>query len=355
MKKIKKKKKKNNFVLPIMAFLLVIFGCIALYFGYAFYNQNIVENQPKQTDTPQTPVVVEEKKEVVPNYIPPLTEYKFNFQYDIKVNGNLKTLNFKMPVPMEEKYRQYVQITSISQKPHKFYKTQRGAIAEYNFTDVPSQTISIGFSGILKTNPYDLKTAKLVNLNFAPETDLSKYLNPEKYIESDDAFVVSIANGIGGSSKEEIVDKIFRYVQGTLKYTVMQNIGAKKALEQKRGKCTEYAASMVALCRARGIPARIVTGHFLRERDTSHAWVEVYYDEYGWVTYDPTILSATIVYKDAKGKVLKVVNNLKPEEAQSNYVVLSRNELSRSPINYTFSPEKRGSAQITTQFTVEKM
>ena len=169
------------------------------------------------------------------------------------------------------------------------------------------------------------------------------------------AFIVNIANGIEGVSREEIVDKIFRYVQGTLKYTVIQNIGAKKALEIKKGKCSEYAASMVALCRAKGIPARIVTGHFLRERDTSHAWVEVYYDEYGWVTYDPTILSSTIVYKDAKGRVLKVVNNLKPDEAQSNYIVLSRNELSRSPINYTFAPDSKGSAQITTQFSVEKM
>ncbi len=355
MKKIKKKKKKNNLVLPIMAFLFVIFGCTVLYFCYVFYNQNIVDNQSTQTEPPKTSVVVEEKKEVIPNYIPPLTEYKFNFQYDIKVNGNLKTLNFKMPVPLDEKYKQYVKISSISQKPHKFYKTQRGAIAEYNFTDVPAQTISIGFSGILKSKSYDLKTAKLVNLNFAPEADLSKYLIAEKYIESDDAYILSIANGINGSSREEIVDKIFRYVQGTLKYTVMPNIGAKKALEQKRGKCSEYAASMVALCRAKGIPARVVTGHFLRERDTSHAWVEVYYDEYGWVTYDPTILSATLVYKDTKGKVLKVVNNLKPDEAQSNYVVLSRNELSRSPINYTFSPEKQGSAQIMTHFTVEKM
>ena len=350
----KKKKQKRNAIIPII-FALILF--IAMGFGaFIFFNNSVekpVQNQSEQQK--QTQVEEVKQQEVVPAYLPPLTTYKFNFKYDIKVSGTLNTLTFKMPVPIENKYKQYVSISSISQKPNKFYKTGKGAIGEYNFTNLSNEVISISFSGILKTNPYDLKTAKMVGLNFAPETDLSKYLVSEKYIESDDMFIVNIANGIEGVSREEIVDKIFRYVQGTLKYTVIQNIGAKKALEIKKGKCSEYAASMVALCRAKGIPARIVTGHFLRERDTSHAWVEVYYDEYGWVTYDPTILSSTIVYKDAKGRVLKVVNNLKPDEAQSNYIVLSRNELSRSPINYTFAPDSKGSAQITTQFSVEKM
>lgn len=351
--KRRKKQKRNNSIPIIFTLILIVvmgFGAFVLFNNS---EEKTVQNKTEQQEQKQGEEV--KQQEIVPAYLPPLTAYKFNFKYDIKVSGSLNTLTFKMPVPIEDKYKQYVSISAISQKPHKFYKTTKGAIGEYNFANVSDDVISISFSGILKTNPYDLKTAKMVAVNFAPESDLSKYLVPEKYIESTDSFIVNIANGINGASKEEIVDKIFRYVQGTLKYTVIPNIGAKKALETKKGKCSEYAASMVALCRAKGIPARIVTGHFLRERDTSHAWVEVYYDEYGWVTYDPTILSSTIVYKDAKGKVLKVVNNLKPEEAQSNYIVLSRNELSRSPINYTFAPDSKGSAQIATQFTVEKM
>ena len=56
---------------------------------------------------------------------------------------------------------------------------------------------------------------------------------------------------------------------------------------------------MVVILREMGIPARLVTGflggefnnlgdyYLVRESD-AHAWVEVYFPEYGWVSFDPT-------------------------------------------------------------------
>ncbi len=67
----------------------------------------------------------------------------------------------------------------------------------------------------------------------------------------------------------------------------------------KRGHCSLYASSMTLLLREAGIPARYCTGFsiypdsvegktvLLKEKNL-HAWVEVYLDEYGWVTFDPT-------------------------------------------------------------------
>ncbi len=69
-------------------------------------------------------------------------------------------------------------------------------------------------------------------------------------------------------------------------------------LEAKQGHCEHFAAGMVMLLAARGIPARIaggyyggernpLTGYFvIRQRD-AHAWVEVWHGD-AWVTYDPT-------------------------------------------------------------------
>jgi len=46
---------------------------------------------------------------------------------------------------------------------------------------------------------------------------------------------------------------------------------------------------MVALCRAKGIPARSVYGYVTNYYNTTrHAWVEVYSKKYGWVPFDPT-------------------------------------------------------------------
>ena len=53
---------------------------------------------------------------------------------------------------------------------------------------------------------------------------------------------------------------------------------------------------MTAYCRSLGIPARYVSGYFfdstldqkLRGSEASHAWVEVYLGQHGWVGLDPT-------------------------------------------------------------------
>jgi transglutaminase-like putative cysteine protease len=67
----------------------------------------------------------------------------------------------------------------------------------------------------------------------------------------------------------------------------------------KRGYCDYYASAMVVLSRAAGLPARLVTGYiggyydqnldaFLVTADLAHAWVEVYFPEYGWIIFEPT-------------------------------------------------------------------
>ncbi|MFB6106960.1 MAG: transglutaminaseTgpA domain-containing protein [Halobacteriaceae archaeon] len=68
--------------------------------------------------------------------------------------------------------------------------------------------------------------------------------------------------------------------------------------EMDQGYCTYYASSMVTMLREEGVPARFVVGYtqgrrlggeeyVVRGLD-SHAWVEVYFPEYGWVRFDPT-------------------------------------------------------------------
>ncbi|THV27198.1 transglutaminaseTgpA domain-containing protein [Glycomyces paridis] len=68
-------------------------------------------------------------------------------------------------------------------------------------------------------------------------------------------------------------------------------------LETRAGYCQQYAAAMAWMLREADVAARVVIGMSQGSRDgdswvlTSHdyhAWVEVYYDGPGWVTFDPT-------------------------------------------------------------------
>ena len=69
--------------------------------------------------------------------------------------------------------------------------------------------------------------------------------------------------------------------------------------ETKSGYCQHFSGAMALLLRMGGVPARVVTGfapggHSDRKdawivRDTdAHSWVEAWFDEFGWVTLDPT-------------------------------------------------------------------
>jgi transglutaminase-like putative cysteine protease len=69
--------------------------------------------------------------------------------------------------------------------------------------------------------------------------------------------------------------------------------------ETKSGYCQHFSGAMALMLRMGGVPARVVTGfapggHSDRKdawivRDTdAHSWVEAWFDEYGWVTLDPT-------------------------------------------------------------------
>jgi len=76
------------------------------------------------------------------------------------------------------------------------------------------------------------------------------------------------------------------------------NIADAFLFEMDAGYCTYYATAMTAMLREEGIPARMVTGYtpgqqvdddeyVVRGLD-AHAWVEVYFPDYGWVRFDPT-------------------------------------------------------------------
>ena len=66
-------------------------------------------------------------------------------------------------------------------------------------------------------------------------------------------------------------------------------------LDTKEGYCTYFASAMTVLCRMIGLPARYVEG-YLAEPDengeavvtglSAHAWTEVYFKGFGWLTFD---------------------------------------------------------------------
>lgn len=69
--------------------------------------------------------------------------------------------------------------------------------------------------------------------------------------------------------------------------------------DSRKGYCTYFAFSLCLMLRAKGIPSRVAAGFFLDDEasaldyyavrsNMAHAWVEVFFPDYGWMAFDPT-------------------------------------------------------------------
>ncbi|MEU5692510.1 DUF3488 and transglutaminase-like domain-containing protein [Actinosynnema sp. NPDC020468] len=84
----------------------------------------------------------------------------------------------------------------------------------------------------------------------------------------------------------------------------------------KTGFCEQYASAMAIMARAVGLPARVALGFTagyptedalsITTQD-AHAWVEVYFPGYGWMTFDPTPLT------DGRSVTPSYINGLSPD------------------------------------------
>ena len=64
-----------------------------------------------------------------------------------------------------------------------------------------------------------------------------------------------------------------------------------EAFAIKRGVCQDYAHIFIACARSAGVPARFISGHFLRsdgqvDQQAGHAWAEAFVPDLGWLGFD---------------------------------------------------------------------
>lgn len=125
------------------------------------------------------------------------------------------------------------------------------------------------------------------------EQQTDRWLQPEKYIESDHPRIVRLARELVRETPAGTVRAIFRWVADNIVYGGYrkEDRGALRAVETQSGDCTEHAALFVALARASGIPARRVAGYVCGENQVLrpggfHDWAEVYRAG-AWMVADP--------------------------------------------------------------------
>lgn len=122
----------------------------------------------------------------------------------------------------------------------------------------------------------------------ATGAEFAPFLNPTARINSKDPQIVALAKQIAGDDRDgrSVARKIGEWTYKNLKWKKVES-DTVDTLASREADCLEHSELYVALARAQGLPARVVTGAALSGGSFgAHAWVEVYLGK--WVELDPT-------------------------------------------------------------------
>ena len=146
------------------------------------------------------------------------------------------------------------------------------------------------------------------DINSLYEHSLEVYSRYLQLPESLPARIKSLAENIvsGINSDYEKAKAIEQYLSTNHPYTLKPRAMAKDRdfvdfflFDVKEGYCTYYASAMTVMLRTIGIPARYVEGYLMPSKpesgttyqvtnENAHAWVEVYFEGFGWLPFEPT-------------------------------------------------------------------
>lgn len=243
-----------------------------------------------------------------------INSYTLSKTYTIKNTGNSNATDIELIIfDGTQNYLTYQKDLEIEYKPKpgQINKDKFGnKILEYKLDILPPGQ-SREFTVIRKASASDIEF-NIDELNVQNNiTDISKfqiYLQPERKIESKETEIISKAKQLtqGLTDDYSKAKAIFEFVNSYMTYDeseAYRNKGAMSALKSGRGVCEDYATLFAALCRASGIPARVIDGYRFEQDFESmdigewkniesygHGWAEFYLEDYGWIPVEVTQL-----------------------------------------------------------------
>ncbi len=117
--------------------------------------------------------------------------------------------------------------------------------------------------------------------------EVSKYLSPSKNIQSSHPVIDSIAQSLKRTGLRFTLEANFDYVSQITSSNTGVLTDALTTVKRNRASCNGKSRLFVALCRAQGIPAKLVGGLIMEEtkKRTSHLWASVFYQD-EWIPFD---------------------------------------------------------------------
>ena len=128
------------------------------------------------------------------------------------------------------------------------------------------------------------------------KTEINRqYLEPNAFIQSDDAEILRLARELVGAERDAFraALRLERWVAENMNFDLgIVFAPATEIIRDRRGTCVGYATLLATLARAAGIPSRLVMGYvYALGMFGGHAWAEVMIGE-NWIPLDAAIVNA---------------------------------------------------------------
>lgn len=228
--------------------------------------------------------------------------YRVRYLVEVENTGSgpANNLRLELPVFTTEDLPPYQKLISY-QEPRgvKTSKNNKGQSVEYLMLRLEKrQKLTLEFRYTFVNYAIDYQ----LNAYRGYSTAETRYLQPEPGVESDSKVIINLAQVLtaGCSTQLDKANKLFEYVNANLEYKRVEQDrhSAVETLRIGKGVCEDFSLVFIALCRASGIPARLVRGYRFNVSDLksgetdlkgfAHAWAEVNLPAEGWITVEPT-------------------------------------------------------------------
>ncbi|MFX0113250.1 MAG: transglutaminase family protein [Candidatus Hodarchaeota archaeon] len=219
---------------------------------------------------------------------------RLRFSYSFRFSrSDLRNVSIRIPIAAEHYAKN---LKCHSDYPMKIF-TKKGTIfSQIRFSSLPARVIQWDV---------DVSVRTLAEVGFGENwgnkeeylpIDVQRYCKAETYWEVGTAAIQQAASKIDAADSKEIyslVSKTFAFVRQSINFPEPQKdrFGALKALTRRFGDCDEFTDLFITILRTFGIPARRITGIFVRELEAeNHAWAEVLLPRsQHWITMDPAL------------------------------------------------------------------
>jgi len=156
----------------------------------------------------------------------------------------------------------------------------------------PHRELIVASSGLVRLYPLDSPLPEIHRSSSISSAGLlPQFLSPSPLVDPASVRDIALEVAEGDTGIVSLVDRISEWVYGNVEYrqgVTDLSTTAGDVLRLRQGVCQDIAHLALGMLRALWIPCRYASGLLVGEVGETHAWLEFWHPEAGWVGCDPT-------------------------------------------------------------------